>query len=140
MQASAAERKPLSIEDALAAVRAAVPASSQRRVAKAIGVNEGTVSRWLGGDSTPEGRSRELLLAWAEAQQGIDRTRLTVAPTDVAGIRTAIRELRATLARLEEAALAAEATDRDATLAANRREATRRRAAGTPRRRAKGDE
>lgn len=124
------------IDTALNVVRAAVPASSQRRVAKAIGVSEGTVSRWLNGETTPEGRSRELLLAWADAQQGVDRSRLEVAPADVAGVRQAIREMRATLARLEEAALAAErAADREAKLAA----VTRLRARETPRRRRNAD-
>jgi transcriptional regulator with XRE-family HTH domain len=51
---------------ALDAVWQQAERSSQARVARAIGVSAATVTRWKQGGE-PEGRQRELLLAWAEA-------------------------------------------------------------------------
>jgi len=44
--------------------------TSQGEVARAMGVIESTLSRWLSQESTPTGTTRERLYRWAEAQRG----------------------------------------------------------------------
>lgn len=56
----------MNVQDALARVWQEAARSSQGRVADRIGVQRSALSRWKKGD-TPQGESREKLLAWAES-------------------------------------------------------------------------
>ena len=49
------------------ALYTAIDRTSQAEVAKAVGVSESTLSRWLSRESVPTGARRERLFLWAES-------------------------------------------------------------------------
>jgi hypothetical protein len=63
MQQRGRERKT-QVSAALSAVAEAASISSQGAVAREIGVGTSVLSRWLAGQSEPEGKNRGLLLQW----------------------------------------------------------------------------
>lgn len=56
----------MNVDAALAVLRREVRKTSQRRLAKRLGISEATLSRWLSDKTTPEGETLEHLIAWAE--------------------------------------------------------------------------
>lgn len=47
---------------------------SQRAIAKEIGLNHSTLSRWRSGDRMPDAASIDKILAWVEMEERRERT------------------------------------------------------------------
>jgi transcriptional regulator with XRE-family HTH domain len=46
---------------------------SQRAIAKEIGLNHSTISRWRSGDRMPDAASIDKIAAWVEVEEKIER-------------------------------------------------------------------
>lgn len=46
---------------------------SQRAIAKEIGLNHSTISRWRSGDRLPDSKSIDKILAWVEIEEKRER-------------------------------------------------------------------
>lgn len=94
----------MTVEEAVALLIQQIKRSSLRRVAERVGVSHGTVRGWSNG-ATPEGRARELLLAWAEQQQSASPSSASgMARTVLAQLEDAVRRQRELVRLLEEGA------------------------------------
>lgn len=93
----------MTVEDAVALLIQQIKRSSLRRVAERVGVTHGTVRGWSNG-TTPEGRARELLLAWAEQQAAPPSSASGMARTVLAQLEDAVRRQRELVRLLEEGA------------------------------------
>lgn len=93
----------MTVEEAVALLIQQIKRSSLRRVAERVGVSHGTVRGWSNG-ATPEGRARELLLAWAEQQSASPSSASGMARTVLAQLEDAVRRQRELVRLLEEGA------------------------------------
>lgn len=93
----------MTVEDAVALLVQQIKRSSLRRVAERVGVSHGTVRGWSNG-ATPEGRARELLLAWAEQQSTSPSSATGMARSVLAQLEDAVRRQRELVRLLEEGA------------------------------------
>lgn len=46
---------------------------SQRAIAKEIGLNHSTISRWRSGDRMPDAKSIDKIYAWVEQEERLER-------------------------------------------------------------------
>lgn len=65
MQPAAEKRNPPQLAAALEVLREQVGRGYAEAIATAIGVDAGTISRWVRGTITPKGDRRAALIAWA---------------------------------------------------------------------------
>lgn len=92
------------VEDAVAVLARELDRSSLRRLADQVGVSYVTVRSWIKDGVKPQGKPRELLLAWAEQQSTSPSSASGMARTVLAQLEDAVRRQRELVRLLEEGA------------------------------------